>query len=321
MKNLSTKLLALFTVVSAATSVRTAHAEGAATQPVHVGFVGEGGRARVDGVSVGLPAARLDELRGLQLAAGAGVLRDLAGVQVAGGVTVATGDATGVQLAPVTYAARLRGVQVGAVNVADELEGFQLAPVNIARRGAGFRLGVVNVLGEHEGEALGVLTFARGGVHDVSVYTSDTMLGNVALKLGTRHLYTGFHFSHHPGNEAEGGSGRFERDTRRFGMGVALGWRFPVAVGPLAHVDLELSGTSVRAAAFGAEAGMLAAARLQAAVELAPHLKLIVGAGMNTSFATSGGALDIGTGFLEQRLGKGDPAVRLFPGLTLGLST
>lgn len=327
----------------------TASTAAADPRPVHVGLVGEGGEARVRGFDLGLLGSRIAELRGVQLALGLGTVEgDLAGVQLAAGAAASRGDGEGLQLAggaamagglagaqlaPVTIARALtgaqvgavnvagavRGVQVGAVNVAARARGLQLGAVNVARRSRGLVVGAVNLLGDHDGEAIGILTFARNGVHDVSAFTSDTMAGNVALRLGGRHLYTSFHFGYHPGDAAME-HGRFARETRRFGTGLGMGWRFRVDAGPLSHVDVEALGMSLRHVAFGSEAARLGALRVQAAIRVAPNLHVIAGAGLNASLADDE-MVELDRSGFEAAWTVGGHALRVFPGFVLGLSS
>jgi hypothetical protein len=88
------------------------------------------------------------EGRGMQLVAGANFVDGgFNGMQLAGGGNVVTGKMDGVQMAGgVNVASEARGWQLaGGVNVAKDFTGWQLAPINYAETMTGHQLGVVNV--------------------------------------------------------------------------------------------------------------------------------------------------------------------------------
>jgi hypothetical protein len=85
----------------------------------------------------------------------------------------------------------LDGMQVAAVvNTADAVDG-QIAVVNVARRVRGVQLGVVNVASESE-LSIGVVNLIGNGYRTVEAWMSDTALANVGVKLGSRRAYTLF---------------------------------------------------------------------------------------------------------------------------------
>lgn len=105
----------------------------------------------------------LDSMRGFQ-AAGIGnrVAGLVSGTQVAGLMNFSE-SVNGVQAAGViNHTKRLKGVQIGLINIADSSDGLQIGLINIV----------------------------KNGMHEVSVFSTELMPFNIAYKTGTRRLYS-----------------------------------------------------------------------------------------------------------------------------------
>jgi hypothetical protein len=353
----TTRKLSLSLVAALAVAAGTPAAR-AAEPSVHLGLVPFGGEHEIDvrGFSFSLIADRVGRFSGVQLAPGiaqtlqassgvqlsgvanvvSGDLRGVQvtgalnmtdggvrGVQLAGGVNVA-GRAAGLQLAPVNIAGDTRGVQLGVANVAwRQARGLQLGVVNVASRSRGFSFGLVNVAREHDGEAFGLLNFIGNGIHDVAVYSTDTMLTNASVKLGGRHLYTSYSFGYTPGDTVVGRAGPdvVTAGDRRLGVGLGIGYRFDLDFGWLQFIELEVTGMAVQAELdfTDDDVPLLTAARAIVGIDLSPELTLIAGVTENVSIGTNGRDLDLQRGGLEQVMRSGDTTVRTYPGLLLGL--
>jgi hypothetical protein len=176
------------------------------------------------------------------------------------------------------------------------------------------------VIDDADGEAFGVLTFAGNGRHSATLFTSDTMAANVAVQLGTRHLYTSLGAGISPGDDLMG-TDKFTRGTKRVGYSYGIGWRFPVELGRLESLDLEASGMNIyNGFKWDNDRPILAALRLQAAVRLAPHLALYGGPGINVAVAWSGVDADVSLLRGLQWTGQdGRTTVHIYPGFVLGM--
>jgi hypothetical protein len=258
-----------------------------------------------------------EDTSGAQIAA-VNISKSAHGAQIAAVNTA--GDSTGVQIGAVNFTGTSTGLELGAVNVAGQMNGFQLGAINVAGRARGFNLGVINIVGEHEGEALGVITIAGNGIHNVALYTSDTMPVNLAVKLGTRHLYTSFAVGYHAGPEADiTNSTQITRDRRYFGAGLGIGWRFFMDRGRFESLELEASGMNVVSRFSDADnSPLLSALRLQGTFRLAPKLALFGGPSINVAVADDNRNLDVGLGVLERVERSGGTVVRIYPGFVFG---
>jgi hypothetical protein len=249
------------------------------------------------------------------------------GAQIAAGFNVATHTLDGAQIAGgVNVASTIEGAQIAIINVAGTANGLQLGVVNLSTRGRGFKLGVVNIAREHDGETLGLLNLIGNGIHSFSAYATDSMLSNLELKLGSRHLYTSAQFAYRPGDALAAGPERFQSGSRRYGFGFGLGYRQPLSTGRLRFLEIEASALNVyssfdsgRIFAFGNDHPLLASARLLLGIEIWSGLHALIGVSENTSVAWGGRDLNIGSGLLQSVQHSGQATVREYPGLLLGL--
>jgi len=149
------------------------------------------------------------------------------------------------QMAPVNTAMDQRGLQLGVVNVVDDGGGLRFGVVNFARQTRGFQFGVVNIAKHDDGESFALVNVIGNGIHDVAVYSSDVLLTNLALKLGSRHLYTSLGAGYQPGDTLPAGAMTISRDAARWGASLGIGWRLAVPAGRLEALEIEGSGTNV----------------------------------------------------------------------------
>ncbi|EDM79029.1 ICE-like protease (caspase) p20 domain protein [Plesiocystis pacifica SIR-1] len=204
--------------------------------------------AVVQGMQAALGMARTREPSyGLQAGVGAAVAGELTGAQVALGYTQAQ-VIRGLQEGTVSVATeRVDGVQAGLVSYAGEVRGVQVGLVSVAGQGTGLQGGLVNVTrGEHEGVQIGLINYAdeadvslglipytkKGGVW-LDVYTSDTQVVNLALRLRARKSYTFFGAGVHPlGDDAatDPAAQRSQSWSVAMGFGGPLLWRRWVSV-------------------------------------------------------------------------------------------
>lgn len=155
----------------------------------------------------------------------------LRGAQFAGLMNVSGGESKGLQVSFVTNIAKhLRGGQFSMLgNYAENVTGLQVGLVNIGGRVRGTQIGLVNIAKEVEGMPIGLVSVSKtGGVH-LNAWASNTNLGNVGLRLGTRHTYSMFTL----GYDREDGADLV-------GPGFIIGVRAPVT--PKFAVDMDVGG-------------------------------------------------------------------------------
>ncbi|MEL7001407.1 MAG: hypothetical protein AAFN93_01595 [Bacteroidota bacterium] len=137
-------------------------------------------KGHIDGVQVaGLVNSGLKTVRGAQIAGLVNApVKDIDGIQVAGLVNVGLGNVNGSQISGLANVAvkRVTGSQIGLVNYTGKLKGFQIGLINVAdsvEDGAGF----------------GLITYYRNGYHRFEIGATETFYANVSFKSGVEKFY------------------------------------------------------------------------------------------------------------------------------------
>lgn len=127
----------------------------------------------------GVVNTTIDTMTGLQ-AAGIinSAVKSVTGGQISGIINLAVKDVNGLQAAGLinTCAGNMRGVQFSGV-------------INYATRLRGAQIGLVNIADSSSGVGIGLFSFVVKGYHKVSLSANEAFTYNVALKTGTHWLY------------------------------------------------------------------------------------------------------------------------------------
>jgi len=105
--------------------------------------------------------------------------RNMDGVQIAGIANVNVKRSSGVQIAPIANvtAREMKGIQISAM-------------VNLAQRLKGTQIGIVNIADTSDGYSIGFFNFILHGYHKLSISTSELQHVTLAYKSGNRKLYS-----------------------------------------------------------------------------------------------------------------------------------
>ncbi len=141
-------------------------------------------------------------------------------VQLAGVFNLVGGNVTGLQLAGVNNRVldSVKGVQLaGFVNKAEgQVSGVQIAALNNeARKLKGLQIGLVNVVDTSEGASIGLINIIRNGFYKVSLSSNNVFNTNISLTTGTHKFYTAIH-----------AGANLTSGTARFGFGLGAGHDF-----------------------------------------------------------------------------------------------
>lgn len=131
------------------------------------------------------------ELHGGQFAAGFNINRGGGkGIQVAGHTNVMAGDFKGTQVA------------CGANIATGDLDGSQISVgFNYARKVKGLQIGFINVADSVEGATIGFLNFVKKGVHQIEVSGDEVFYTNLSYRTGTKAFYNIFSLGMRPGSK------------------------------------------------------------------------------------------------------------------------
>lgn len=213
------------------------------------------------------------------------------------------------------------GLEIGLLNVAHAATGFQVGGINVTREARGFQLGLVNVAAKSEGESLALLNLIGDGLHEVALYSTDTLWSNLELKLGARHLFTGLIAAYQPGDDLAPGPERFLRGSRRFGLGLGVGWRGDLGGRWFESVELEVSGTELMSTFDASWRGhpWISSFRVEVPIRLFRNVRLLLGVTANLAVACGGGDADLSLGHSDAVARTGGTTVRAFPGFLVGV--
>lgn len=128
---------------------------------------------------------------------------DLRGLQIAA-VNIAKGGVYGLQASSVGYAARMYGLQLGGINIAGQVAGMQVAGINIASgRVRGVQLGVINIADDAD-VAIGLFSISKKQGAYVDLWMSDSAAINVSIRLPARYSYSIVSAGVHPAGAGAG---------------------------------------------------------------------------------------------------------------------
>ncbi len=134
-------------------------------------------------------------MRGAQ-AAGVGNIADSTtnGIQV-GGVFNLSEEHTGIQMAGIVNAVKEKtdGTQIaGIANFSrKEVDGIQIAGIfNYSKKLKGVQIGLINIADSCTGYTIGLVNINRKGYHKLSVYANEITNLNIAYKSGNRKIYS-----------------------------------------------------------------------------------------------------------------------------------
>ncbi len=150
---------------------------------------------------------------------------DFKGFQVGGIHNHVAGTVKGWQVGGITNYARKKvsGVQVaGIANFSNrDMNGVQIGGVfNYAKRMKGVQIGLINVSDTSDGYSIGLINIVFKGYHKLSFSTNEVVNGNVAFKTGSRRFY----------NILQAGMNLDEKkDGKLFTFGYGLGTEMNIA--------------------------------------------------------------------------------------------
>ena len=182
----------------------------------------------------GVLNADLKPYKGVQIA---GVLntavQEMDGVQIAGVLNTTVKDMQGVQIASVgnVVVKSFKGVQASAIfnTVVQDLQGTQVSLIlNYARKVRGSQVGLINISDSCSGVPVGLLSFVRTGYHRFEISADEIFYLNASLRTGT----TSFH------NILFAGMDPTQKDTNLWTFGYGLGTSLRLGKSTLLDIDL-----------------------------------------------------------------------------------
>ncbi len=199
----------------------------------------------------GVLNADLKPYTGVQLA---GVLnaavQEVDGLQIAGVLNTTVKDMQGVQIAGIgnVVVKNFKGVQASAIfnTVVQDLQGTQVSLIlNYARKVRGTQVGLINISDSCTGVPVGLLSFVRTGYHRFEISADEIFYLNASLRTGT----TSFH------NILFAGMDPTQKDTNLWTFGYGLGTS--VKLGKTTLLDFDLSAQQINKGNVGPKINLL----------------------------------------------------------------
>ncbi len=200
----------------------------------------------------------LGDLNGVQLAGVANINKERSsGLMWAGCFNLSMNDARGVQFADLNMATR-------------DFTGFQAGVFNYARRLKGVQLGIVNIVGEDNGAVpIGLFNVVKGGYYALEIVADNTIHTNVNYKMGVEHFYTIYKL----------GWSRYE-DNPVYSVGLGVGSMMTLA--PRHKISFDLSANHiVYNDDWNSDENCLAKLDLSYRFSMGEHVSLLAGPSFN----------------------------------------
>jgi len=135
------------------------------------------------------------EVKGFQLSGISNINIGLSKGFLLSGVSNVCGDSTsGLLLSGVLNYSKgnSTGLQLATINIsANQFNGFQLGVVNYAKKIKGVQLGVINILGDAEkGVPIGLFSIVKNGLYELELTGGEAIYSNLNYKMGVERFYT-----------------------------------------------------------------------------------------------------------------------------------
>lgn len=180
--------------------------EGGVTGVQLAGFFNKVEKGVVGVQAAGFYNQDQDSMKGVQLSGIYNIVQgSMAGVQAAGLVNWVKERTGGLQLAGIGNISKteIKGVQIGTLfNVTRKLKGLQIGLVNIADTTDGYMIGLVNIV--------------KTGLHEFSLSANELLPVNLSYKTGSRKMYSILTVGFSP-----------EKNSKAYGFGFGIGRSFP----------------------------------------------------------------------------------------------
>lgn len=152
---------------------------------------------KVKGLQIaGINNTVLDSVKGLQAAGINNIVKGkFGGLQVSGIYNHVADSVKGMQIAGIANFARKKvsGMQVaGVMNFSNkQMDGVQVSGVfNYAKKLKGVQIGLINICDTSDGYSIGLINIVLKGYHKLTVYTNEVLNVNAAFKTGNAKLYS-----------------------------------------------------------------------------------------------------------------------------------
>ena len=172
---------------------------------------------------------------------------DFSGIQ-ASGLFNTTKGTSGIQVASLFNASggRTKTQIAGLVNVAGDVEGGQISTLmNIGKKVDGFQFGLINIADTITGAPIGFLNIVKKGYNRVEFSGGESLLANVALKLGAKSFYNIFAFGGRWDDMTYTNASNETVEGNLYTWALGYGFGTAITLGPRTLLNIEATAMHV----------------------------------------------------------------------------
>lgn len=197
----------------------------------------------------------------------------LIGAQFGGIVNTTNGNVVGAQFAGIsnTVNGNFTGLQTAGISniVTGDVTGAQMGLINHGKKIKGFQLGLINVADEFEkGVPFGLISFVKNGYHAIEISGGDAIYANLNFKMGVEKLYTIYKVGY-----AANGSNNY--------LTYGLGFGSMLDITEKVKISLDLSANHVLQQSFTPRLNILSRADMAFRYQLNDHIDFFAGPSFN----------------------------------------
>jgi hypothetical protein len=249
---------------------------------------------------------------------------EVTGAQISGVFNTAEEKVFGAQLAGVfNTAGNVDGIQAaGIFNVAEDVKGAQIGLLNVGAEVYGLQVGLINISDELHGLPIGLINISNNGLHDLSIWYSDSGFVNFGYQLGTSSVYSFVNL----------GFSENWTDAATFGMGMGFelgGDSFYFDADFYGKAYQQEKGTAINnlQSIFTGTADIFPAIRLSVGMKLFDFMSIFGGVNLDCNFSfeydsysvevgeTAASSYSISPGLIESEYGY----LKLYPTWFVGV--
>lgn len=129
-----------------------------------------------------------------------------------------------------TSNSKANGVQISTINYAkNEFVGVQLAVINYAKKLKGVQLGIINILNDDLGGIpVGLINIVKNGLFELELTAGEALYANINYKMGVKRFYTLYKL----------GTATFKNNSV-YSLGIGFGSYIPINANHTLSIDLS----------------------------------------------------------------------------------
>ncbi|NOQ73416.1 MAG: hypothetical protein GQ574_15530 [Crocinitomix sp.] len=241
----------------------------------------------------------------------------LIGAQFGGIVNTTNGNVIGAQFAGIsnTVNGNFTGMQAAGISnvVTGDVIGAQMGLINHGKKIKGFQLGLINVAEEFEkGVPFGLISFVKNGYHAIEISGGEAIYANLNYKMGVDQLYTIYKVGY-----TANGSENY--------LTYGLGFGSMLSITEKVKLSLDLSANHILQQSFSPRLNILSRADAAFRFHLTDHIGIFAGPSFNVyvsefNLDSENTALNVPYTLFEENWWNNEGSTSIWVGANAGVS-